>query len=109
MAERREVWLKVRTTQTERARWRAKAEAAGLSLSALVRRALVRTQTWTVANTDVARRRNRELARIGVNLNQIARWANTHKSAAEAVEVIAHLAALARDVRAAVGQDPDAH
>ncbi len=32
--------------------------------------------------------RTRQLARIGSNLNQIARWANTHKSAAEAVEIL---------------------
>ena len=40
------------------------------------------------------RERNRQVARIGNNLNQIARWANTHRSEAEAVEVIAHLVAI---------------
>ena len=35
-------------------------------------------------------------ARIGSNLNQIARWANTHKENAEAVEVIAHLVSIER-------------
>ena len=41
--------------------------------------------------SELERERTRELARIGSNLNQIARWANTHKENAEAVEVIAHL------------------
>ncbi len=36
----------------------------------------------------------RELAKIGNNLNQIARWANTYKGAGDAVEVIAHLRAI---------------
>ena len=36
--------------------------------------------------------------RRGSNLNQIARWANTYKDAAEAVEVIAHLAAIKREL-----------
>ena len=48
-------------------------------------------------------------SRCRARLNQIARWANTHKSVAEAVEVIAHLAAISRDVREAVGQEQDAH
>ena len=37
----------------------------------------------------------RQVARIGNNLNQIARWANTHASAFDAVEVIAHLVDIA--------------
>ena len=61
--------------------------AAGLPLSTLVRRALGRVRTW-------------ELARIGSNLNQLARWANTHTSALEAVTVIAHLTALSRELAA---------
>ena len=42
---------------------------------------------------DVERERTRELASIGNNFNQIARWANEHKSAADAAEVSRHLAA----------------
>ena len=37
-------------------------------------------------------------ARIGNNLNQIARWENTHAETAEAVEVIAHLVAIERAI-----------
>ena len=37
------------------------------------------------------KRRLRELARIGSNLNQIARWANIYKESLEAVEVLAAL------------------
>ena len=35
-------------------------------------------------------------ARIGNNLNQVARWVNTHGSAAEVVAVIAHLVTIER-------------
>ena len=55
-----------------------------------------RVRTWTVAHAEVERERTRELARLGNNLNQIARWANTHKEAIEAVEVIGHLIAIER-------------
>ena len=106
---KRSVWVKIRARESERAEWHTKARRAGLSLSALVRRAIERTQTWTVAHAEVERTRAAELARIGNNLNQIARWANTHKGGAEAVQVMAHLVALRREIRtfAGVEEPPD--
>ena len=77
---KRSVWVKIRARESERTEWHTKARRAGLSLSALVRRAIERTQTWTVAHSEVERARVVELARIGNNLNQIARWVNTHKA-----------------------------
>ena len=85
-----------RVSEAELAEWRVKAAAAGVGLSELLRRAMARTRTWTAAAAKVERERTRELARIGSNLNQIARWANAHKGDAEAVEVIAHLVAIER-------------
>ncbi len=38
--------------------------------------------------------RTSQIAKIGNNLNQIARWANTYKSTADAVEVVTHLVAI---------------
>ena len=96
MSAGREVWVKVRASEAERAEWHAKARSVGLSLSDLVRRSVGRVRTWTVAHTELARERTRELARIGSNLNQIARWANIHKENAEVVEVVAHLVAIER-------------
>ena len=112
MARRRPVLVAVRVTPSESADWRAKAAAAGVPLSALIRRAMARTRTWTAPAAEVERERTRQVSRIGNNLNQIARWANTHKGAAEAVEVIVHLVAIERALRALapVGDcDPDAH
>ena len=85
-----------RVSEAELAEWRAKAAAAGVGLSELLRRAMARTRTWTAAAAKVERERTRELARIGSNLNQIARWANTHKENAETLEVAAHLVAIER-------------
>ena len=68
----RPVWVKIRASEAERASWHAKASAAGLSLSDLLRRSIGRVRTWTVAAAEVERERTRELARIGSNLNQIA-------------------------------------
>ena len=100
MGAGRAVWVKIRSSDAERAEWHAKARAAGLSLSDLVRRSVGRVRTWTVAHTEIERERTRELARIGSNLNQIARWANTHKEDAEALQVVAHLVAIERALEA---------
>ena len=108
----RDVWVKIRAREAERAEWHAKARSAGLTLSDLVRRSVGRARTWTVAHADVERERTRELARIGANLNQIARWANTFKANAEAVEIVAHLVAIERALTALADiglPDPDAH
>ena len=67
---------------------------------------------WTWRTPRSERERTRELARIGANLNQIARWANTFKANAETVEIVAHLVAIERALAALapVGSpDPDAH
>ena len=112
MARRRPVIVAVRLTPDESADWRAKAAAAGVPLSALIRRAMARTRTWTARAAEVERERTRQVSRIGNNLNQIARWANTHKGAAEAVEVVARLVAVERALAALArfeSPDPDAH
>ena len=96
MSAGRAVWVKIRSSEAERAEWHAKARSAGLTLSDLVRRSVGRVHTWTVAHADVERERTQQVARLGNNLNQIARWANTHKGAIEAVEVIGHLIAIER-------------
>ena len=108
----RDVWVKIRASEAERAEWHAKAAAAGVPLSALLRQAMARTRTWTAPATEVERERTRQVARIGNNLNQIARWANTFKANAEAVEIVAHLVAIERTLAALApiaSPDPDAH
>ena len=85
-----------RVTPAEHAAWRAKAAAAGVSPSALLREAMARTRT--AAARSVESERTRQIARIGNNLNQLARWANPHASTAEAVSVIAHLVSFERSL-----------
>ena len=88
--------IEIRCTEDDRAAWKNKADAAGLTLSELVRQSLGRVRTWTAKDRRAARERVLQLARIGNNLNQIARWANTHKSAADAGEVIGALISIER-------------
>ena len=98
MADRRTAVVRARVLPSEHAAWKAKAAAAGVSPSDLLRQAMARTRTWTARAVAVERERTRQVARVGNNLNQIARWANTHAETAEAVEVIAHLVAIERAI-----------
>ena len=112
MAERRTVVVAARVTRAEHAAWKEKAAAAGVSPSALLRMAMARTQTWAAPPLAAYRERSRQIARIGNNLNQIARWANTRASALDAVRVIDGLKAFQRALRALApsdGEDRDAH
>ena len=104
--------IAARVTRAEHAAWKEKAAAAGVSPSALLRQAMARTRAWTAPALAVEHERSRQIARIGNNLNQLARWANTHASAVEAVTVIANLVAFERSLCAVArldGEDGDAH
>ena len=112
MASRRTGQIHLRATPAETAAWRAKAAAVGVPLSDLLRQAMARTRTWTAAAADAERERTRQVARIGNNLNQLARWANANASTVDAVEVIAHLMAFERELRKLTrigGDGGDAH
>ena len=61
---------------------------------------LVSWRRAKAAAAEVEHERTRQVAHIGNNLNQIARWANTYASAAEAVEVAAQLVAIERAIAA---------
>ena len=86
-----------KATPDEHKRWQALAAAQGLTLADLIRQSLAAS---TVGRTPRRRRMKAPeadpallaaLARAGNNLNQIGRWANTYKSNADAVQVLAAL------------------
>lgn len=106
--QHRTATIKVRVTVTEQAGWQTKADAAGVSVSELVRSAMTRVKTWTPVNAEIERERNRELAKIGNNLNQIARWANAYKSAADAIEVVSHLRSIEQMLEFSFSYRPNA-
>jgi len=95
------MWIKLRVSEDERTRWLGKATEAGVTLSALIRQGLdglpARRQRRRVS-TDPALLR--ELARIGNNLNQVARWANRNKAGTEARGVVAALIEIDRELSA---------
>ena len=98
MPDRRTAVVRARVLPSEHAACQAKAAAAGVSPSDLLRQTMARTRTWTARAVAVERERTRQVPRIGNNLNQIARWANTHAETVEVVEVVAHLVAIEREI-----------
>ena len=88
MTEKRNINLTIRVTPTEKLAWQEKAVLSGLTLSNLIRQAMSKTRTGTASNSSLVQEQTRQIARIGNNLNQIAKWANTYKQTAEAIEVI---------------------
>ncbi len=73
---------------------------------------MARTRAWTAPAQAIEREPTRQVARIGNNLNQLARWANTHASAAEAVSGMAHLVSFERSLLVVArfdGDGGDAH
>jgi len=101
--------VEVRTTPTDKARWQALAESRGVSLSELVRAALDGQRPRQPSRAHLRRAPPpvepallRELARIGNNLNQLARAANRQGPVPAAallvrlIEIDRELAALRR-------------
>lgn len=104
------IWIKVRASSAERARWRELAAARGVSLSELIRSRLDRTRLRPRREAPpVARDLLRELARIGNNLNQLARAAN-QREPVTATALLARLIEIDRELAGlrAEHQRPDA-
>ena len=92
----RTAWLKLRVTPMEKEVITAKAQAQGQTLTDFIRQ---RSLDYRLRQTPLEKERIRHLARIGANLNQIARWANVHKSRAETIDVLAALVSLEHELR----------
>ncbi|MDJ0746734.1 MAG: MobC family plasmid mobilization relaxosome protein [Xenococcaceae cyanobacterium MO_167.B27] len=86
--------ISIRLTDSEKLDWELKAHGAGLTISQLVREAMGKVRITNINDRALQRERTFQIAKIGNNLNQIARWANTYKSTAEAVEIVTYLIAI---------------
>lgn len=85
----------VRVYPEERDILRFNAGLHGMSMSDYIRQTCLGVR---LRKTSKEKRRLRELARIGANINQLARWANTYKRTAEAVEVLTALVDIERRI-----------
>ena len=90
-AESRSAWIKLRVTPSEKETITAKAKAQGQTVTDFIRQ---RALDYRLRRTMLEKEHVRQLARLGANLNQLARWANTYKSRAEAIQVLAALVSM---------------
>ena len=94
----RSAFIKVRFTVAEKKVVEDTAIALGMTMSDFIRQ---RTLEYRVRQSPLEKERNRLLARISSNMNQIARAANTYKAGMDAVRIIAALA----DIRETLSAD----
>lgn len=93
---RRDVWIKIRVSKMEKELFEAKARDAGLTIADLIRNRLF---DYRLRKSAHERERIRMLARIGNNINQIARWVNTYKGGIDTIHVVSRLDALLRELK----------
>lgn len=92
----RTAWIKLRVTLAEKEMISAKAGAQGQTVTDFIRQ---RALAYRLRQTPLEKERVRLLARIGANLNQIARWANIHKSRADTLSILTALVSLERKLK----------
>jgi hypothetical protein len=96
--ERRSLTHGLRLSPNEKEELEERAEEAGLSLSAYLRRCGL----GKPMKTQIEKKALKEINKVGVNLNQLARWANQGKGRAvesEIEDAIRELKWLIRDLR----------
>ncbi len=95
-SKKRTVWIKMRVTHEEKESIVAKADAQGQTVTDFIRQ---RALDYRLRQTHLEKELIREIARIGSNLNQLARWANAYKSRAEALDVLAVLVGIEKELK----------
>ena len=95
-SETRTALVKLRVTPAEKDAITAKADAQGQTVTDFIRQ---RALDYRLRQTPLEKDRVRQLARIGVNLNQLARWVNINKGRAEVIDVLVALVSLERELK----------
>lgn len=88
--------LRVRFSDAEWQALQDLAESSGMTMSEVVRDHLGKVK---IRNRKDEKDRVVMLNRINANLNMIARWVNTYKGKGDAVQVVAHLIAIEREIK----------
>lgn len=98
--------IEIRINEGELEVLKEKAELSGLSLSDYLRQLAIKWKVKRRKKIDpVKTELVREVAKIGNNLNQVARWCNTHKSNADARQVLRALGAIEEELRRVADAD----
>ena len=97
-----------RFSESEYADLKTKADSAGVKVSGLIREAVPKVRAWTPIHTAAEKERVRQVARIGNNLNQIARAVNQQGVVKHELDILARLKSIQDDLRKSLGVS-DAH
>lgn len=103
--------IELRIADEMKQAWEQKADSAGLSLSDLIRIAVDGLPVRKRERVNIDPALLRQLAQIGNNLNQLARWVNRDRRSVEALAVIARLIEIDRELvalRASIERGGDA-
>lgn len=92
--------IELRIADEAKRAWEEKADATGLSVSEIIRIAVDGLPVKRRKRVAVDPALLRQLAQIGNNLNQLARWANRDRQSVEAQAVIARLIEIDRELAA---------
>jgi hypothetical protein len=95
-AMKRDRIIRFRVSAEEKSLIEEKASADSQTVTDFLRQRALHYRLRTSPNE---KERIRQVARIGNNLNQIARWANTYKEKAETMTILAALVSLERAVK----------
>ena len=88
--------IKLRVSENEYDAIMNKITEAETTISDFIR---YRILNYRLRKTTAERDKVRHIARIGANVNQIARWVNVNKRRAETIEVILHLDAISEQLK----------
>ena len=76
-----------------------KADSAGMSVSKLVRKSVLKIRAWTPTHTAVEKEKIRQIAKIGNNLNQIARAVNQQGIVNSEIDLLLCLQSINNQIR----------
>lgn len=91
--------IEIRISEADYLRLKLKSENAGISISDLIRNSALATRTWTAQDKRIKSEKVRQIARIGNNLNQIARFCNQHKSTTDTMEIVQFLVSIEHELK----------
>ncbi len=103
-------FIQVRVSEKEKIRIKNLAKDAGLTLTELMLQAADRVRPWTAPDRKLEQEKIRQVAKIGNNLNQIARAVNTQGIINHELDILSQLKSIQEELRKALFlEGPDAH
>jgi len=94
--------IQIRIADDKKEEWLVKCNVGGVSLTELIHQSVEGVKVITPKRKPIGVDPSflRQLASIGNNLNQIARFANRHKAGADSITIVKHLLSISRELKA---------